>query len=293
MSDGVLAEKSDNLASGLLKSINWQGLGNTLFILFTTLLLAYGWYQRDDSYFEAETGIGYALGIIGGSLMILLLMYPLRKRLRALDRLLSVKFWFRLHMLFGILGPVAILYHSSFSLGSTNSNVALICMLLVASSGLAGRYLYVRIHHGLYGARTLISEYQAQTQSRREVLLRVLPEGEQIFDEMEKLEKISLSPAHGLMHSLRLSRMTRREVRRVKKLLKVLLNDERVSDSQAGRTTARLVRQSAEDYFLAIKRASELQVNERLFSWWHILHLPLFIMMVIAGIVHVVVVHLY
>lgn len=293
MTDGVLAEKSDDLSPGLLKTINWQGLGNTIFIFFIVLLLAFGWYQRDDSYFEAETGIGYALGIIGGSLMILLLMYPLRKRLRSLDRLLSVKFWFRLHMLFGILGPVAILYHSSFSLGSTNSNVALICMLLVASSGLAGRYLYVRIHHGLYGARTLITEFQAQTQSRREVLVKVLPQGEQIFEELDKLEKISLSPAHGLFHSLRLHRMTKREIRRVKKLLKVLLADEQVSESQAGRTTARLVRQSAEEYFQALKRAAELQVNERLFSWWHILHLPLFIMMVMAGIVHVVVVHIY
>jgi hypothetical protein len=293
MTEGVLVEKSDNLEPSLLKSMNWQGLGNTIFIFSIFLLLAFGWYQRDDSYFEAESGIGYALGIIGGSLMILLLLYPLRKRLRAMDRMLSVKFWFRLHMLFGILGPVAILYHSSFSLGSTNSNVALICMLLVASSGLAGRYLYVRIHHGLYGAKTLISEYQAQTQSRREVLVKVLPQGEQIFSELDKLEKISLSPAHGLFHSLRLRRVTRREIRRVKKLLKVLLSDERISESRAGRTTARLVGQSAEEYFLALKRAAELQVNERLFSWWHILHLPLFIMMLIAGIVHVVVVHLY
>lgn len=293
MTDGAVADKAENLEPALLKRLTWQSLGNTSFLFIILTLLVLGWFQREDSYFEAESGVGYALGIIGGSLMILLLLYPLRKRLRSMDRMLSVKFWFRLHMLFGILGPVAILYHSSFSLGSTNSNVALFCMLLVASSGLAGRYLYVRIHHGLYGAKTRISEYQAQSNQRREVLVKVLPQGEAIFLELDKLEKISLSPTHGLIHSLYLRRMTRREIRRVKKLFKVLLSDESVPETPAGRTTARLVKQSVEEYFLALKRAAELQVNERLFSWWHILHLPLFIMMVVTGIVHVIVVHLY
>ena len=36
-----------------------------------------------------------------------------------------------------------------------------------------------------------------------------------------------------------------------------------------------------------------LGINEILFSYWHILHLPLFILLVISGFVHVVVVHFY
>jgi len=162
MSDAIAAQVTPGINVSMRKRSHWEGLGNKIFILVILLLLAFGWYQRDDSYLEAESGLGYWLGIVGGSLMLLLLLYPLRKRLRSMDRFLSVKFWFRVHMLFGILGPVAIpvaiLYHSSFSLGSMNSSIALVCMLSVASSGLVGRYLYVKIHHGLYGAQTQLSE---------------------------------------------------------------------------------------------------------------------------------------
>jgi len=42
-----------------------------------------------------------------------------------------------------------------------------------------------------------------------------------------------------------------------------------------------------------MRRALEFDAYERLFSLWHVLHLPLFFMLVIAGIVHVIAVHVY
>lgn len=273
--------------------INWTRAGNRTFLAVIVLMLVLGWMQRNDSYFEAETGIGYALGIIGGSMMLLLLIYPLRKRLRALDRFLSVRFWFRLHMLFGILGPLSILYHSSFSLGSTNSNVALFCMLLVASSGLIGRYLYIQIHHGLYGARTLVSEYQQQASERKAIIIRTLPRAEEVTAQLETLEKISTSPVHGLLHSLRMHRLTRRSIRTVRIAMEAIKAPDSDTRSSLDLAQARIINNSIERYFSALKRAANLQVNERLFAWWHVLHLPLFIMMLLSGIVHVFVVHIY
>ncbi len=41
----------------------------------------------------------------------------------------------------------------NFSLGATNSNIALFCMILVALSGVAGRYIYTRVHRGLSAVR--------------------------------------------------------------------------------------------------------------------------------------------
>jgi hypothetical protein len=37
----------------------------------------------------------------------------------------------------------------------------------------------------------------------------------------------------------------------------------------------------------------ELRAFQALFSLWHALHMPLFFMLIIAGTVHVVAVHLY
>lgn len=270
-----------------------QGYGNWVFLFLVLMLLALGWYQRDDSYLEAESGLGYALGILGGSLMLLLLLYPVRKRMRMMDRVLSVRFWFRLHMLFGILGPVAILYHANFSLGSTNSSVALVCMLLVASSGLVGRYLYVRVHHGLYGAKTQLSEYQKLMESRRKALTRYMPKGDVIINELLRLEKIGLTPAQGLLHSLRMRSLSRREIRKSRKRIRKVINGDINKHSQLSKEAGRMIGNNVEQFLLIVQQSADLRLYERLFGWWHVLHLPLFVMMLIAGIVHVVVVHMY
>jgi hypothetical protein len=41
------------------------------------------------------------------------------------------------------------------------------------------------------------------------------------------------------------------------------------------------------------RRVAEYQAYVSLFSWWHVLHLPLFFLLLIAGVVHIVAVHVY
>ena len=137
-----------------------KGLLSTgrLFFVLVCALLYLGWSTQTERYINPNRGVGYALGIIGGSLMLLLLVYSLRKRWSWLSFLGSTPAWFRFHMVLGIAGPLCILYHSNFGTGATNSNVALFCMLTVAGSGVIGRYLYTRIHARLDGGQTNLSE---------------------------------------------------------------------------------------------------------------------------------------
>ena len=103
--------------------------------------LLWGFNAHLDHYLAPDRGLGYALGIIGGSLMLVLLIYPARKRIEWLNVIGGVPIWYRAHMTLGIVGPLLVLFHSNFSLGATNSNVALFCMLAVSGSGLIGRYI--------------------------------------------------------------------------------------------------------------------------------------------------------
>lgn len=105
-----------------------------------------GWRLPTERYITPERGWGYALGIVGGSCMVLLLLYSARKRIAWLRPLGPTGRWFEIHMLLGVVGPLCILFHSNFNLGAVNSNVALLCMLTVAGSGFIGRYLYARMH---------------------------------------------------------------------------------------------------------------------------------------------------
>ena len=46
-------------------------------------------------------------------------------------------------------------------------------------------------------------------------------------------------------------------------------------------------------YVMSVRKVSEYRVYQRVFSLWHVLHIPLFIMLVTSGVVHIVAVHLY
>jgi hypothetical protein len=44
---------------------------------------------------------------------------------------------------------------------------------------------------------------------------------------------------------------------------------------------------------VAARRVAEFEASERLFAAWHVLHMPLFLMLVVVGVVHVFAVHMY
>jgi hypothetical protein len=133
-----------------------------LFALLCGALIFVGMNADLGRFITPETGMGYTLGIVGGSMMILLLIYPARKRIQALAPIGSIKAWFQIHMVLGLLGPLLVLFHSNFRTGATNSNVALYCMLLVSGSGLIGRYFYSRIHTQMAGSQESLAELRGQ-----------------------------------------------------------------------------------------------------------------------------------
>ncbi len=270
------------------------------FSIVTTLLLYGGWSNRDQSMLTAESGVGYALGIIGGVLMLLLLLYPLRKKLRSMRRLGPVKYWFRAHMILGVAGPVCIIFHTNYQLGSLNSNVALICMLLVASSGLVGRYFYKKIHHGLYGGKATLRELaQAALISKGQLndSLRLTPD---LQERLQKYEELAGNPPRGLLgsafHVLKFTCLTRWNHFLLRRFLKRSLAREGQAAHWSRGELQRHCREAERHlrvYLATVRKVTELGFYERLFSWWHLMHLPLFLMMVISGFIHVYAVHAY
>jgi hypothetical protein len=261
-------------------------LVSNLFSLGIIALLIFGWNNRDNNYLSAETGAGYILGITGASLMLVLLLYPLSKRVALMTRLIPIRYWFGLHMLLGVVGPVMILFHSNFHLGSTNSNIALICMLLVAGSGLVGRYIYTNIHHGLYGTKMSLAALKKQASSDHQALSGNSAIGESQVAELNQLEAKALQIYAGIIpslwHVLQLGISSRRTQKRILKTI-----------SSGNATGTGAASDNVKQYMLRLRQVAAFRVYERLFSLWHILHLPLFFMMIITAIIHVFAVHVY
>ena len=122
------------------------------YLLLVSLTLAVWQFTRLGLY-TAQSDTGYWMGVVGGVLMLLLFAYPLRKRWAWLAGKGKAKHWFVVHMVLGIFGPLLVLAHSTFQIGSVNAGVALFSMLIVSASGVAGRFIYLRIHRGLGGEK--------------------------------------------------------------------------------------------------------------------------------------------
>lgn len=276
-----------------------QKFSSYAFNLGVLAALWWGFSHRENNIISAEFGVGYALGIIGGILMLLLLIYPLRKRVRIISRLGSVKFWFRTHMLFGILGPALILFHSNFNGGSLNSTIAMICMLTVAGSGLIGRFLYAKIHHGLYGSHVQMKELQSEA-NKVEKIIRMEVEDESLNRHLHTYSDDVFEKSRGMLSSILLfiSMQLKTRIEFSRELSK--FDNEMRNKLEKGEWTRsdydvhkKVVYKLLKDYFRSIRKTASYRVSERLFALWHVLHLPIFLLMLISAITHVFVVHMY
>jgi hypothetical protein len=240
------------------------------------------------------------LGIAGGSMMILLLVYSARKRFSWLRWMGSIPAWFEIHMTLGVVGPVLVLFHSNFSLGATNSNVALICMLTVSISGIAGRYIYTRLHANLDSHQDTLEELKAvgKRLASQTTSIAFLPG---LVEAIERVERRYIEPPknpylrlpHLLTGALRVA-IARLIIRREAQLAvqRAHLKESLVVAGHAQRLAV-VARNYAKRRLDSGRRITEYKAYARLFSYWHVLHLPLFFMLLVAGIVHVVAINVY
>jgi hypothetical protein len=271
-----------------------------LWSLAVSALLLWGSHAHLDRFITPQRGLGYALGITGGSMMLVLLIYSARKRYAWLAWLGGIPAWFEIHMVFGIAGPVLVLFHSNFHLGSTNSNVALVCMLLVAGSGVIGRYFYTRLHAHMDGNEDTLEQLMAVGERLRAQTTSIafLPG---LLDAIERIEAALITPPRGLilrfLHlccgGLRLV-IARWRVRREIAAAKARAESrESALVAQHAARIAEVAQSYAYRRLEAGRRAAELRLYARLFSFWHVLHIPLFFMLLIAGVAHVIAVNIY
>jgi len=274
--------------------------GNILLLPLVALTGALIWLSARGGYYTPGDDFGYYLGLVGAIMMLILLLYPLRKHVGFLQKLGAISHWFRLHMLFGIAGPLLILFHSTFTIGSLNAGVAMGCMLLVAGSGIIGRFMYRRIHHGLYGRRATLQEMQAQLGTQEGEVRSKFHFAPRVEARLKAFGDLAHTRPDGFLRStwqfLTISLRARRVQAQCRRELRKVLGGYA---AQRGWDRAKLQRRLAaasekiRSYLEAARHTAQFSSYERLFSLWHILHVPFVFMLVISGVVHVIAVHMY
>lgn len=220
-------------------------------------------------------------------MMLALLVYPLRKHVPWLRNMGRLSEWLQFHMILGICGPMLILFHSGFRIQSTNAAIAMWCMVIVASSGIVGRFIYGRIHSRLNGQRIAAAELNREL---GRILLRIekggaLPQrAREILAAFEA--RVAQQPDGVLRQTLRFLRVAserRRVLRAVRRELLKNFDARRCAE----------IEQALKPYLVGLQRIAQMAIYERMFALWHVLHLPLVALLVVSAVFHVIAVHMY
>ena len=295
----IASHQPDRREEGRVRS---KEHGWNVFLLVITVLMIIGYFISTQKLYKSGDSIGYNIGLVGGILLLALLLYPLRKRVRILRNIGLLPNWFKWHMVLGIVAPALIIFHSTFHIGSINAAMALIAMMLVSGSGIFGRFFYTKIHNGLYGRQASLNELQDDLSRSGNVksALSFAPEIESRLESFKlKTTNISKGGNVGLWN---FSTIGIKAFFLTRSLVKELHYEMYSQASEKDYNLAQLQRLDLMyeenkkliiNFIGAVRDVAQFHTYERLFSWWHIFHIPLVYLLVFSGIYHVIAVHMY
>lgn len=250
-------------------------------------LIAWGYASSDALTLAADDGLGYALGPFGLACMTLLLGYSVRKRVRWLRNAGPLSLWLEVHLILGLVGPTAILYHAGFGSSSMNASIAMFCMLAVAGSGVGGRFVYGRIHRGLAGPRRTVDSLRRDARQQLATIETLLERAPRVGARLERFEALAFGP---LPWAARVTRPLWLRPWSWGVRAGAVFALARGGDGRFRRVD---IRRALRGHLSAKCRAVELAVYERVFALWHAVHVPLCAILFVSAAVHVVAVHLY
>lgn len=226
--------------------------------------------------------IGRMLGMAGSGMLLGLLLYSLRKRVRFMKNWGKLSHWLQFHIFLGIAGPVLITFHSALKLRGIVA-ISYWSMMIVMVSGMIGKYLYAQINSAIsdteleYGTiRKQIDEINARLSA---MLDPVRMKQVQAIADFQSEKALSSLRAAWLMVSDDVRWLTRRSrLHRILNSVKGLSKEERADLYHLARHRELLTR-----------RITLLRNSQQMFRYWHILHLPLAQTMYIVMVIHIVI----
>ena len=278
----------------------YDALSPSLFNLFLVVAVVAGWRLSRHELITPTHGQGLIYGFVGTGMMLLLFVYPLRKRVKTLTVIGTMKQWFQSHMTLGLLGPLLILYHCNFHLGAFNSNIALFSLLIVSASGVVGKHIYIKICQSLNGERTTLVNLQKSFAQSKEITYHHFTYIPLIKQELDSFLAKVITPTKVLSVSFRRAlevsheaRVTRHEIRRA---IDAYLQEHALKRHWSLRRRQLILTQMERKSHGFLRQAvtvAEFNFYERVFYLWHVLHLPLTFIFIFTVVLHVLSVNRY
>jgi hypothetical protein len=246
-------------------------------IALTTFLIwiGYDYYQTplDKRFYhphyeqlKASGLIGHGLGIYGTFLILVgVFGYIYAKKTLRFEKYVRLKYLLEFHIFLCTIGPIMILFHTTFKFGGIIS-IGFWSMVLVVLSGVIGRYIYIQIPRKMNGQELDAEEITANFTQLWEPILALTQDQLLIREKYLIFEK-----ATGQDRIVALKELYQ--------LFKTLPN---ISSRQL-KTVKRTIRQLQ----ILAYRVARLERMRQLFKYWHVVHKPFAIIMLVIVVIHV------
>lgn len=194
--------------------------------------------------------IGHGLGIVGTTIIIIgLFGYMARKRFKIFADWGVLKYWLELHIFLCTLGTVLVVFHTSFKFGGLIS-VGFWSLIVVWVSGLVGRYIYLQIPRSIEGRILSLNELE-QVKANTEAQLMA----------KYKIHSSDIKSVKLTELKKRIANLSRRDAFKIRRIIhkQQILNF----------------------------RIRHLDRMKTLMNYWHFIHLPFALIMLIIMAIHV------
>ncbi len=222
-------------------------------------------YHPMHGYFKASGIFGHGLGIIGTLLISIgVFGYLHAKKTLRYEKYIRLKYLLEIHIFLCTVGPIMILFHTTFKFGGIIS-IGFWSMVLVVLSGVIGRFIYIQIPRTLSGRALSLTEIENDLdQSLTDLGLLISPNKRDHFNANNVSGGFQvLEDLKGLRSEIYSSEISKKHKNQALRILrKIQITQYRM------------------------KRLTRMQLW---FSYWHVFHKPFAIIMLVIVLVHIVV----
>ena len=257
-------------------------LGSPYYLLSQAGRVRHAWHPwlRPSGY------VGQTIGIVAFALFLFLWLYPLRKRVRWLAFTGAVPKWLDVHVAAGLVVPLAGAVHAGWRFRGL-IGLGYAAMLVVALSGVVGRYIYVRIPRRRDGLELSREEAAGR---RRELVTEIAAATGLDPQRIEATLAPAAANATGLGLASAVAQMVRDDVAR-RRAARRLAAEVRAARPEAfDRRALRRVLALARREMALAQQARMLDATHHLFRFWHAAHQPFAISAFLAVALHVAIV---
>jgi hypothetical protein len=207
--------------------------------------------------------------------------YMVRKRFRIFTRIGVLKHWLEFHIFLCTLGPILVLFHTAFKFGGLVA-ISFWSMVAVFLSGIIGRFIYIQIPRTIEGRELSLSEVRDMKSDIGSIIKDSMVLDEESYNVIVDAtkRKVELYHKNFFVRNIKKYKDDMKTLRNVKAVLK----RNEISKAQQ-KDLLGLVKHD-----ISLNRKIErLLTMKNLFKYWHVIHLPFALVMLIIMVIHVAV----